>query len=415
MTRWHKRIWITGCALLVAVAAFQLAQVASGATPAASLAHRDFANLWSGGRLIAMGDWATLYDPASFTAQQARWVGSFGHRVFSYPPTAFMLIEPFALLPYGFAFAAWLIATGLFFVATAWRWWPEGAGSPWLALLMPAALFNASLGHFGFVFGGLWLLAFALLPRRPVIAGLTIGLFAMKPQLAVLIPLLLLLRRDWRAIAATAVGTGGLVLTSAALYGTTAWTAFLTRAVRTQAGFIDAHGASFARLSTSAATAVFELGGSAALAFGAQALLALLGVGLVVQAVRRGVALDRLAPLGATATFLVLPYALSYDLTAVSVGALGLMIDPAARRTERALGAIGFVAPQIGVAAALLGAPIMSLMLAGLAVGQFRTATIALAGGRGRNAEGSWTRLKMSAGAFLPKRASSTTAIRPNG
>ncbi|HWI87444.1 MAG TPA: glycosyltransferase family 87 protein [Sphingomonas sp.] len=375
MTAWHRRIWIAGCALLIAVAAFQLVQVASGATAAASLAHRDFANLWTGGRLVAARDWATLYDRTAFTAQQAQWVGSFGPRIFSYPPTAFMLIVPFASLPYGFAFAAWLVATGTFFVVAAWRWWPAGAGSPWLALLMPAALFNAWLGHFGFVFGGLWLLAFALLPRHPAIAGLTIGLFAMKPQLAVLIPLLLLLRRDWHAIAAAAAGTGGIVLVSVALYGTAAWTAFLNGAVGTQAGFINAHGANFARLSTSAATAMFELGGSAALAFGAQALLALLGVGLVVQAARRGAGLDRLAPLAATATFLVLPYALSYDLTAVSVGALALMIDPAACRTERALGAIGFVAPQVGVIAALLGAPIMSLMLAGLAVGQFRAAT----------------------------------------
>lgn len=374
MTARYRQIWLAGCALILAVALFQFAQVLSGQVPAASLSHRDFANLWTGGRLIVAGDWARLYDAAAFTAQQAQWVGSFGRRVFSYPPTSFMLIVPFALLPYGLAFAAWLIATGLFFVASARPWWPKGAGSPWLALIMPAALFNAWLGHFGFVFGGLWLLAFALLPRRPVIAGLTIGLFAMKPQLAVLIPLLLLLRREWRAIAAAAAGTGGLVLISVALYGTAPWTEFLTRGVGTQASFIDAHGASFARLSTSAATAIFELGGSAALAFGAQALLALLGIGLVVQAARRGVALDQLAPLGATATFLVLPYALSYDLTSVSVGALALMVDPAARRADRALGAIGFVAPQLGVVAALLGAPIMSLMLAGLAVGQFRTA-----------------------------------------
>jgi len=358
----------------MAVVLFQLAQIARGAIPAASLGHRDFANLWTGGRLIVEGDWARLYDPAAFTAQQAQWIGSFGHRVFSYPPTAFMLIVPYALLPYGIAFAAWVTATGLFFVAAARPWWPREAGSPWLALLMPAALFNAWLGHFAFVFGGLWLLAFSLLPRRPVIAGLTIGLFAMKPQLAVLIPLVLLLRRDWRAIAAAAVGTGCVVLISVALYGTAPWAEFLTRAAGTQAAFINAHGASFARLSTSAATAIFELGGSATLAFGAQALLALLGVGLVVEAARRRAGLDQLALLAATATFLVLPYALSYDLTAASVGGLGLMVDPAARRTDRALGAIGFVAPQVGVVAALIGAPIMSLMLAGLAIGQFRSA-----------------------------------------
>ena len=83
MTARHRQIWLAGCALIMAVALFQFAQVASGAVPAASLGHRDFANLWTGGRLILLGDWPRLYDTAAFTAQQTQWVGSFGRRVFA--------------------------------------------------------------------------------------------------------------------------------------------------------------------------------------------------------------------------------------------------------------------------------------------------------------------------------------------
>ena len=76
----------------------------------------------------------------------------------------------------------------------------------------------------------------------------------------------------------------------------------------------------------------------------------------------------------ATATFLVLPYAFNYDLTVVMIAAVRLWADPQATKTERALGIVGFMSPQIGMMMAAIGIPGIPLMLAALFVGQLSRA-----------------------------------------
>ena len=63
----------------------------------------------------------------------------------------------------------------------------------WLAVLTPAALMNIWAGHYGFLVGALFLLGWERLDRRPWQAGLFFGLMLIKPHLAILIPLVLLL------------------------------------------------------------------------------------------------------------------------------------------------------------------------------------------------------------------------------
>jgi alpha-1,2-mannosyltransferase len=375
MSRSIALVWTFGCTFIVLLFAIDLVQFGAGATTADGLWRRDFTNLWAGGRLIGAHDWATLYDRAAFTAYQTTIFGAYAPRSFSYPPTAFPIVQLFAQPPYRIALVLWLLVTGAAFALAARRWWPERAGPFWLVLLTPAALVNLWTAHFGFLFGALWLVAFTQLDRRPLVAGAAIGLFAMKPQLAMLIPLVLLIRSDWRAIGGSAASAAAMCAGTLLIYGSAAWEAFLARAAGAQAAFIDAKGAAFAKLSTSAATAIFDVGGGWPLALAAQGALGLLGITLVVLAAMRRVPTRDLALLTATATFLVLPYALAYDLTVVALGALVVMTHPDARAAERILAGIGFVAPQIGVALAFAGLPVICLMLAGLAVVQFRVAT----------------------------------------
>jgi hypothetical protein len=88
----------------------------------------------------------------------------------------------------------------------------------------------------------------------------------------------------------------------------------------------------------------------------------------------RRVRTDQLALLLATCTFLVLPYSINYDLVVVCIGAWVVMADSANRRLDRTLATLGFIAPQVGLLFAMFHLPITSLMLAGLAIAQFRVA-----------------------------------------
>ena len=365
--------WIIGAMLVVMFTWLDWLATKNGVIGAREIWGRDFINMWTGGKLIAARDYATLYDPSKFMAFQERFYGPLDRHIFSYPPVTFPLAELLGRMPYPLALLSWLGGTGALFWHAARPWWPRHGGPSWLVLLTPAALLNMWEGHYGFLIGALFLYGFRLLDARPWLAGVAIGLLIIKPQFALLIPLVLLLRFEWRAITSASATVIAMLATSVAIYGASAWTTFFALGAGRQAN-IDAGGAFFGKLSTSAATAVLGLGGGWALALAAQAVLAVLGVALVVRAVRKRVDTRSLALLTATATFLVLPYGLSYDLTVAAIGAWGVMTSDRATSRDTQLAAIGFVAPQIGIVLALLGVPVMSLMLAGLAIAQYRVA-----------------------------------------
>jgi alpha-1,2-mannosyltransferase len=366
--------WFLGGWLVLLMLVLDVMATKHGVIRNSEIWGRDFINLWTGGKLINAGDYVTLYTPKAFSAFQESLFGKLDPHVYSYPPTGFPIASVFSLLPYPLALAFWLAGTSALFIWAAKPWWPKNGGAAWLVLLTPAGLVNLWVGHFGFFFGAVFLLAFRRLDDRPVAAGAIIGLFAIKPQLAVLIPLVLLIRRDWKAIFSAAASVFTLIVASGLVYGWAAWDAFLFRATGKQVSVIDAQGAFFGKMSASAATAILDLGGGWTLALAGQAVLAVLGIGLVVVAAWRRVRTDQLALLIATCTFLVLPYSINYDLVVVCLGGWIVMNDSRNLPLDRTLATLGFVAPQIGIVLAMFHMPVTSLMLAALAVAQYRVA-----------------------------------------
>jgi hypothetical protein len=72
----------------------------------------------------------------------------------------------------------------------------------WLAA--PPVFFNVMYGQTGFLTGGLIGLGLVLLGRRPILAGILVGLASVKPHFGVLIPLALIAGGYWRVFAAVA-------------------------------------------------------------------------------------------------------------------------------------------------------------------------------------------------------------------
>ena len=333
---------------------------------------RDFINVWTAGHLVRAGQFATLYDPTAYAAFQRGLLGPIDPHNYSYPPTSYPLATALSLLPYPLALGVWLTATAWLFVVAARSWWPKAAGPYWLAVATPAALVNLWVGHYGFLVGALFLFGWQHLDRRPVLAGVCFGLMLIKPHLAVLVPLVLLIRGDWRAIGSAAATVAVSVLLTVALYGATPWIDYLLRTSVFQASMIDAQGNFFGSLSTSMTTALLQAGAPWRVAIVFQVVSIALGIALVALAARRRASTRELALLVATCTFLVLPYAFSYDLTVVAIGALWVLTRPGLPRLDQRLATLGFVAPQLGIAAGLVSLPLMPFMLVGLAIAQFR-------------------------------------------
>ena len=187
--------WLLGSALVFVFLTRDIMLTDGGIIDRSVVWGRDFVNVWTGGRLVLAGAFDTLYDPRAYAAFQRGLFGAIDPHNYSYPPLSYPLAAALALLPYPVALAIWQIASAAFFAWAARPWWPLTRRWWWLAALTPAALVNIWAGHYGFIVGGLYLLGWRALDERPLRAGVYFGLMLIKPHLALLVPLALLLRR----------------------------------------------------------------------------------------------------------------------------------------------------------------------------------------------------------------------------
>lgn len=366
-------IWVLGGAFIVSFAVRDLMLTHGLVIDNQVVWGRDFANVWTGGQLVNHGLASKLYDVAAYQAYQRQLFGPIGQHSFSYPPITFPISAGLAYLPYPLALLIWQVTGIAFFIWAAKPWWPERIGPAWLAVLTPAALVNLWAGQYGFFIGGLFLLGWRQVELgRSILAGICFGLMLIKPQLAVLVPLALALRKEWTTIASAAVTVFALVAVSTLAYGIQPWRDLLFGTGPFLAGLINARGSFFGFMSTSAATAAFSRGASLSLALAIQAVFAAGGLYAVVASGLSKAPLREYALVTATATFVVLPYGFNYDMTVPMLGALYVMAGAGRSTMDWRLAFYGFIAPQFGMLLAAAGLPLMPVMIAGLLYAQFR-------------------------------------------
>jgi len=176
-------------------------------------------------RLVGEGRAATVFDVAAFHGVQKEILGfeEFPLHLWSYPPHFLFFVSWLGVFGYWAALALWSVVTaGLYAAAAGAVLGRESADSRpskrwfFLLALAPATLVNLLCGQTGAIaaalfFGGLW-----AMHARPLVAGVLFGLLTVKPQLGILLPVVLLLERRWATIL-TAIAT------TAALVGLSAW------------------------------------------------------------------------------------------------------------------------------------------------------------------------------------------------
>src|SRR5207302_1026406 len=144
---------------------------------------RDFLNLWMYGRAVFDAEPARFYDVVTYNDELARLLGpGYPGQNWPNPPTALVVMAPFGLLGYFPALAAWF-AVGLLAFYLAGRREVADLRTLAVVLVSPAALLCLISGQSSFLTTAALLAIFAWLDRRPVIAGILIGLLTVKPQL----------------------------------------------------------------------------------------------------------------------------------------------------------------------------------------------------------------------------------------
>lgn len=279
------------------------------------------------------GQLGLLYDGERLTALLNEQLGAWlAHPLplhpWLYPPTYLLLLLPFGLLPFAPAGMLFLALGFLALVAAGFAFARGGAARGLLAasfLLSPATAITVCLGQNTFLTAALMLGGFAALPRRPVVAGMLLGVLAYKPQLCLMVPVALLALGDWRAIAAAALTFGGMALLSIAVFGVAPWHDWFVLLTTPSALFEQWQ--RIARLNGQSiyAEAVL-LGASPFVANLVQAVAALIAAATVWWCHRRPMTQDlRLAVLLA-ATVLAAPHLIDYDALLLGIAATLLVL-----------------------------------------------------------------------------------------
>ena len=317
----------------------------------------DFSNVYAAGVLTLSGKAPDAYDPklqhaAEIAVFEGRDVPFFG---WHYPPFFLMIAALLALMPYALALLCWLAVSLPAFMIAVHAIVPRR--ETWLVTAaFPAVFVNVGHGQNAFFTAALLGGFLTLLNRRPVIAGILLGLLSYKPQFGLLIPLVLLVTGRWTTMLSATATVAVLIGASTLLFGVSVWHAFIESATFTRTIVLEAGGTGWEKIQ-SLFSAVRMWGGSIDAAYAAQGALALTLAASVVWLWRSQAAFELKAAALAIACLLATPYVLDYDMVVLGIAIAFLVRHGLAR---------GFHPYEISLLALTWAAPFLTRSIAGL-------------------------------------------------
>jgi hypothetical protein len=190
---------------------------------------RDFLNFWMYGRAAPTADPSRFYDVAEYHRALAALLGpNYPGQNWSYPPSIFFLAAPFGQFGYLPALLVWTLLSGGLFFAVARRHLADNRLLIAL-LLSPAVVLCIISGQSSLITAAMLVTIFVWLDRRPIAAGVLIGLLTLKPQLGILFPVMLIASARWRVFASAAVTALAIVAATALVFGPQVWVDFVTK------------------------------------------------------------------------------------------------------------------------------------------------------------------------------------------
>jgi len=345
---------VVWCAILAGLEAAFLLLVACwqhGAFGPVAATSGDFVSFYAAGKLVLAGTPWLAYDQAAHAlAEQAIHGAGAPYQFFFYPPVYLPLCAVLATLPYYVAFALFQIGTLVPLLLMLHHLLRHNSHG-WLVpvLAFPAVFWTIGLGQNAFLTTALFAAFTMLLERRPVIAGVPLGLLCYKPHFGVLVPFALAAAGLWRTFfvaTATLIAAIGL---SVALFGGEIWYAYGNAFLSAKQVFASG------RIDYAGVVTVFGaerlMGFAVGPAYALQAVASLEMVMLVAMIWRRGLSLPLRAATLLAATLLAVPVALLYDQMLVLLAVVWLVReaqDTGFRAWEKLAFAIVYVLALVG-------------------------------------------------------------------
>jgi len=327
---------------------------------------RDFVNTWLGSRLALTGDPGAHFGFFAYNAALKEVFGeNYPTHIWSYPPHFLLLSWPLGLMPYLTAYLVYTVLGLVLYLAVV----SDGerrADHLLLLTLAPATIVNIWCGQVGFLVAALLVGGLLQLDRRPILAGVLFGLLTIKPQLGLLIPLMLVLTGRWRTIAAAIVTIMVLCAATALAFGPGVWTAYASDAMPVQSQVLLRPVEHWMVHVPTAFMNMRIAGLPLAAAIMAQALLSAVASAGVVWTFwrRRDPVLSN--ALFITATFAVTPYVFNYDMVVLGFVAITLIDRPDNEPLDHWLMLAVWTVPFLTVPLGMAGIPASCLPVAAL-------------------------------------------------
>jgi Glycosyltransferase family 87 len=195
---------------------------------------RDFLNFWMYGRAAWTPDPSRFYDPLLYRDALAALLGAgYPGQNWSYPPSVMLAASLFGRLPYLAALLCWT-ALGLALFLWVVRRYAGDRRLLAAIALSPAAVFCVISGQSSLVTAAMLLTIFACLDRKPMLAGILLGLLTLKPQLGLLFPVMLAASGRWRVFLVASATALLIAAVTAALFGPQVWLDFVQKGIPVQ-------------------------------------------------------------------------------------------------------------------------------------------------------------------------------------
>lgn len=310
----------------------------------------DFICFWEAAQHAKRGAFAAIYDAdgwrRTLTANpstQIPW--------FAYPPFSLLGLQFLGGMSYDDAVTVWSLAPLPVYMVLILRlarrserlavqhqttaardlgWKGQAALAAMTLLFLHANLF---CGQTGALIAVLFLAAGYFWPRSPMLAGLFIGLIALKPPLGLVLPFALAAAGQWRIFVSAALTVAVLLAASFAWLGADVWADYL-HMTQIAGNYFARH--SLARLALAPYLSLISVGVPILGATVAQAIVSLVVLGSVMASFRRGIGtgpdgcrnpqFDLCLGLLATGALLTTPYALTYDSPLLALAVIPLFV-----------------------------------------------------------------------------------------
>ncbi|HEV2574573.1 MAG TPA: glycosyltransferase family 87 protein [Beijerinckiaceae bacterium] len=294
---------------------------------AGTVPYWDFSNLWAGSKLARLGETAALFDVELYRQRLTELLGvPINAQEWSYPPSILLIGVPLSYLPIGIAYVVWTFGTLAGFVGSLCLM-RLPVRTIAVATLSPALALSALLGQNGALTGALLIAGLVLAPHRPWLGGFLIGLLCIKPHMAILVPIVFLAAGNWRAILSAGLTVAVLILAMGFLFGFESWALFFAETRQIMTRILEApYGAGHHVSGISIFLMARSFGAGLPVAYAAQIIaIALVAIAVWLLWWKNKRPSVRVIAATLILSGFALPYGYTYDLAALSAGAVIVM------------------------------------------------------------------------------------------